>query len=125
MTALTHLENNCENIDASVFSGDLLFDDARRTMLKDYITRWSNAIKNHESRELEDDGEAMTKETESELPQNCGTGYCSCIECLRDAIDDDEPSCARCGGPMYTQPHWGYAQCDDCGRREDKEVDEP
>jgi tRNA(Ile2) C34 agmatinyltransferase TiaS len=44
---------------------------------------------------------------------------------VRDAIDDDEPLCPSCGGPMYTQAHWQYWQCDDCGRREDKEVDEP
>jgi ribosomal protein L37AE/L43A len=39
--------------------------------------------------------------------------------------DDDEPSCSSCGGPMYTQAHWKYWQCDDCGRREDKEEMEP
>jgi tRNA(Ile2) C34 agmatinyltransferase TiaS len=49
----------------------------------------------------------MTKQTESEL------------------IDDDEPTCPSCGGPMYTQAHWHYWQCDDCGRREDKEPEEP
>lgn len=100
----------------------------------------------------------MTKE--SELPQNCGTGHCSCIECFRAAIDedyptdehgypiysngthadiakshaefetitleeDDEPTCSSCTGPMYTQPNWKYMQCDDCGRREDKEPEEP
>ena len=68
----------------------------------------------------------MTKETESELPPNCGTGYCSCIECIKETEsehEDDEPTCPSCGGPLYTQPHWGYWQCDDCGRREDKEID--
>ena len=58
----------------------------------------------------------------SKVPQNCGTGYCSCIECLKD---DDEPSCPRCNGPMYTQAHWHYMQCDDCGYREQKKADEP
>jgi tRNA(Ile2) C34 agmatinyltransferase TiaS len=39
--------------------------------------------------------------------------------------EDDEPSCPSCTGPMYTQAHWKYWQCDDCGRREDKEPEEP
>jgi len=86
---MTDLENYCENIDASVFSVDLLFDDDRRNMLKHYITRWSNAIKNHETQE------------------------------------PDEPTCPSCGGPMYTQAHWHYWQCDDCGRWDDKEEMEP
>jgi ribosomal protein L37AE/L43A len=42
----------------------------------------------------------------------------------REVEEDDEPSCPSCTGPLYTQAHWGYVQCDDCGRREDK-VDEP
>lgn len=33
--------------------------------------------------------------------------------------DDGEWTCEVCGGPMYRQPHWGYAQCDDCGHKED------
>lgn len=57
------------------------------------------------------------------LPQNCGTGYCSCLECLKDDLEDDELTCPSCGGPMYTQAHWRYSQCDDCGRREDKEIE--
>ena len=33
--------------------------------------------------------------------------------------DDSEWCCDVCGGPMYRQPHWGYAQCDDCGARQE------
>ena len=35
--------------------------------------------------------------------------------------DDDEGewSCDHCGGPMYRQAHWNYAQCDDCGARQE------
>ena len=33
--------------------------------------------------------------------------------------DDSEWTCDICGGPMYRQAHWGYAQCDDCGAREE------
>lgn len=40
-------------------------------------------------------------------------------------IEDDEPTCPRCNGPMYTQAHWKYWQCDDCGYREQNQVDEP
>lgn len=46
---MSHLEQACESIDASVFSSDMLFDDGRRKMLKDYIGRWSRAINDHES----------------------------------------------------------------------------
>lgn len=33
--------------------------------------------------------------------------------------DDSEWTCDMCGGPMYRQAHWGYAQCDDCGARQE------
>lgn len=33
--------------------------------------------------------------------------------------DDSEWCCDVCGGPMYRQAHWGYAQCDDCGARQE------
>jgi rubrerythrin len=35
--------------------------------------------------------------------------------------DDDggEWTCDVCGGPMYRQSHWNYAQCDDCGARQE------
>jgi hypothetical protein len=36
-----------------------------------------------------------------------------------DEEDDSEWCCDRCGGPMYRQPHWGYARCDDCGARQE------
>ena len=36
-----------------------------------------------------------------------------------DHEDDGEWACDRCGGPMYRQPHWGYARCDDCGKRQE------
>jgi len=39
--------------------------------------------------------------------------------------DDDEWTCPACGGPMYRQPHWNYGQCDDCGRKEELEPEEP
>lgn len=46
---MSYFEDACESIDASVFSGDMLFDDERRKMLKDYIGRWARAIEAHES----------------------------------------------------------------------------
>jgi rubrerythrin len=36
---------------------------------------------------------------------------------------DEEWTCDVCGGPMYTQPHWDYGQCDDCGARQELESD--
>jgi len=39
--------------------------------------------------------------------------------------DDDEPTCHLCGGPLYRAPHWDYYQCDDCGKIEKMEREEP
>ena len=38
-----------------------------------------------------------------------------------DEVDysDEEWCCDMCGGPMYRQAHWNYAQCDDCGARQE------
>lgn len=35
----------------------------------------------------------------------------------------DDWCCDSCGGPMYRQSHWNYAQCDDCGARQELEDD--
>lgn len=43
-----YLEEACESVDASVFSGDVLFDDRDRTALKGYMLRWARAIAEHE-----------------------------------------------------------------------------
>jgi len=42
-------------------------------------------------------------------------------ECSNDEREheDSEWTCDVCGGPMYKQPHWGYARCDDCGARQE------
>ena len=37
----------------------------------------------------------------------------------RSEDEDSEWTCDRCGGPMYKQPHWCYARCDDCGARQE------
>ena len=41
-----------------------------------------------------------------------------------EECNDDEWVCEVCGGPMYTQPHWSYGQCDDCGARQEMESDD-
>ena len=45
---------------------------------------------------------------------------------MNDEHDDNEHdheygewTCDVCGGPMYKQAHWNYAQCDDCGARQE------
>lgn len=43
-----HLHSACESVDASVFSGDVLWDDDSRTKLKEYVERWQRAIVEHE-----------------------------------------------------------------------------
>ena len=42
------LHDLCESIDASVFSGELLFNDEERAELKQYAERWLRAIAEHE-----------------------------------------------------------------------------
>jgi len=49
-----YFEMACEEIDASVFSSDMLFDGERREMLKEYITRWLRAVEAHENSEWEE-----------------------------------------------------------------------
>lgn len=44
-----HLEDNCESIDATVFSSDMLWCAEDREMLKMYATRWLKAINVHEA----------------------------------------------------------------------------
>lgn len=43
-----YLEKACEEIDASIFSGDVLFDDKDRKQLKEYMKRWIKEIDSHE-----------------------------------------------------------------------------
>lgn len=42
------LDERLDSIDASVFSGDLLFDNDRYALLKYYVERWANALREHE-----------------------------------------------------------------------------
>lgn len=47
MTHKHHLVDFCENIDAAVFSGDLLYQPDLVLLLEEYIERWNKAIKEH------------------------------------------------------------------------------
>ena len=40
-------------------------------------------------------------------------------------VTDDDEDCPVCSGPLYTQIHWSYTYCDDCGHRIKKEPMEP
>lgn len=44
-----------------------------------------------------------------------------------DSLDDEDEDadCKVCGGPMYTQIHWKWSYCDDCGASIKKEPMEP
>lgn len=46
-----HLLEQCEQIDASVFSGELLWKDNERALLREYAERWLRAIAEHENAE--------------------------------------------------------------------------
>lgn len=39
--------------------------------------------------------------------------------------EETEPFCTMCNGPIYSQPHWSYWKCDDCGHTGKKEQMEP
>jgi hypothetical protein len=41
-------EDDLDTIDAAIFSGDVLYDDAKRALLKEHLERWSRAIKEHD-----------------------------------------------------------------------------
>lgn len=41
---MNHLEQHCEEIDAMVYSGELLYFDAQRKLLAHYISRWTRAL---------------------------------------------------------------------------------
>lgn len=56
--AMKHLEDACETIDASVFSGDLLYDEERMEALQHYMDRWDRAMVKHESATLKEEFEA-------------------------------------------------------------------
>ncbi len=49
MSKLDELENDCEAIDATIFTGDLLEDANRLAMIKEYMARWAKAIAAHEA----------------------------------------------------------------------------
>lgn len=43
------LDDACKDVDASIFIGDVLYDDKARAELKEYVARWSRAIDEHEA----------------------------------------------------------------------------
>lgn len=51
MSMRKYLEDNCEGIDAAVFSGDVLYNDVERAELKVYVERWARAIAEREQAE--------------------------------------------------------------------------
>ena len=45
---MNHLEQACEEVDASVFSSDMMFDPERYAMFKEYLVRWTRAVEEHD-----------------------------------------------------------------------------
>lgn len=50
-----YLIDACNNIDAAVFSSDVLYNEATRSELKEYAERWLRAIAEHEKLETENE----------------------------------------------------------------------
>ena len=51
---LADLEEKCDDIDAMVFTGDLLYVKEERETLKKFVENWSKAIAHHEQMEKEE-----------------------------------------------------------------------
>ena len=51
---MVHVAKTIDELDASVFSGDLLWNDDQRELLKRHIERWSQAIAHHESTPIDE-----------------------------------------------------------------------
>jgi hypothetical protein len=49
---MNHLERNCEGLDASVFSSDMMYDHERYSMFKEYLSRWNRAVEEHDKAEM-------------------------------------------------------------------------
>jgi hypothetical protein len=61
-----HTEEACESIDATIFSGDILFNPTERAELKEYVRRWYVAIESHEAQEeLDSERNEMNRENET------------------------------------------------------------
>lgn len=45
---MNYLEQACEEVDASVFSSDMMFDPERYAMFKEYLVRWTRAVEEHD-----------------------------------------------------------------------------
>lgn len=52
---MNNLEHFCEEIDASIFSGDALYTS--RDILAEYVKRWQRAIDEHDEFEKENSDE--------------------------------------------------------------------
>ena len=50
-----YLFDACENIDAGVFSGDLLYQPDQLAHLKQYVGRWQRAIAEREANQTEEE----------------------------------------------------------------------
>lgn len=51
---MNHIKRLCDEIDASVFTGEVLIVDNDRQILKTYVERWSKAIAEHEAEPTEE-----------------------------------------------------------------------
>ncbi len=54
-----HLSKACEEVDASIFSGDVLYTEDDLSVLIYYIKRWNKAIIEHLSNKQIDDTKEM------------------------------------------------------------------
>lgn len=45
---MSRLERDCEALDASVFSSDMMFDPEAYAMFKEYLGRWNRAVEEHD-----------------------------------------------------------------------------
>jgi hypothetical protein len=48
---MSHLERACEELDATVFSSDMMYDPEQYAMFKEYLGRWNRAVEEHDKAE--------------------------------------------------------------------------
>ena len=59
----TDLIDHLDSVDASVFSGDLLYIPNQRTILRDFVNRWAKAIADADAQDAADDNATEDQES--------------------------------------------------------------
>lgn len=81
------LENLCDNIDAAVFTGDVLQSAVNRKAFKEYLGRWTREVALIEETKCNICGKELNVK-DKPRSEDCGG---DCLECM--AITGEDPDC--------------------------------